>query len=98
MGGQEFTIVLSLAAGLLALWLDIRIGEERRPGSPTRRMAHVCAGIVALQLAVFALSLADGAALMAVLLTVFLPAFVYALLAALWALRCLAELSRLPGR
>ena len=98
MGGDEFTIALSLAAVLLALWLDVRLGEERRPGSPTRRMAHVCAGIVGLQLAVLALSLVEGAALMVVLLTVFLPAFVYALLAALWAMRCLAELSRFAGR
>jgi hypothetical protein len=94
---MDFTLALLLAAGMLAAWLDVRL-DERRPEGPSRRMAHAAAGVFALFGSVGVLYLVHGvpqAVVMAVVLTVFLPALVYALLAGFWLLRALAELARL---
>lgn len=97
---MSFTFGLTLGAALLAAWLDNRLGDAR-PESPTRRMIHACLSVVALFGSVGVLYLVHGipqAAFMAVLLAVFLPALVYALLAGCWLLRTLVEIGKLAGR
>ena len=97
MGEVDFSLALTIAAGLLAAWLDLRIGDARRPGTPALRLAHVAASMFALFGSVGVLYLVHGIpqlAFMAVVLAVFLPALVYVLLAGLWLLRTLAELAR----
>jgi len=100
MGGIDFTLALTLAAGMLAAWVDIRLGDAR-PETPMQRMVHAGLGVVALFAAVGLLYLVHGVPhglFMVAVLTVFLPALVYALLAALWMMRSLADLTGLAGR
>jgi len=97
---MSFITGLTLGAALLAVWLDVRLGDAR-PETPARRTVHVGLGIVALFASVALLSLVHGVGQGAVLigvLTVFLPALVYALLGALWMMRTLAEARGLAGR
>jgi hypothetical protein len=100
MEGGEFTLGLTVAAGLLAAWLDTRLGDAR-PETPMQRMAHAGLSIVGLMAAVGLLYLAHGlpdAAFMAAVLAVFLPALVYALLAGVWMLRTLVDLAGFARR
>jgi hypothetical protein len=100
MGGTDFTLALALAAGMLAAWIDVRLGDAR-PVEPMQRIVHAGLGIFALFAATGLLHLVYGipqALFMVVVLTVFLPALIYAFLAGIWLMRALADLSRLAGR
>jgi hypothetical protein len=97
---MDFTLTLMLGAGLLAIWLDTRFAALR-PKTPMIAMVHAGIGVLALVGSAGLLSLVYGipqAAFMAMVLSVFLPALVYALLAGLWMLRTLSELTGVAGR
>jgi hypothetical protein len=97
---MSFTLTLTLGAGLLAVWLDGRLGEAR-PRTPAQSLMHAGLSVVALLGAAGLLYLVHGipeGVFMAAVLAVFLPALVYALLAGLWMLRVLVDLTRLAGR
>jgi hypothetical protein len=97
---MSFITGLTLGAAMLALWLDTRLGNAR-PETPARRTLHVGLGIVALFVSVGVLSLVHGlgqGVILVGVLTMFLPALTYALLAALWMMRTLAEARGLAGR
>jgi len=100
MKGNEFTLGMLLGAGLLAAWLDARLGSAR-PESPMQRIVHAALSVFALFGAVGLLYLVHGVPqglFIATVLAVFFPALVYALLAGLWMLRALSELTGLAGR
>jgi hypothetical protein len=102
MGDADFTVALTAGAFLLASWVDARVGDAR-PSSAGKRMAHALVGVVAVQAAVGALYGVQAASgsqtvLMAAVLAVFLPALVYAMVAGLWMVRMLAELTRSASR
>jgi hypothetical protein len=92
---MSFTLSLLCGAFLLAVWLDARF-EPLRPASIGRRILHVAAACVLLQLAGFGAGLLDpenGGVVRAlvVVLALLLPAFVYTFVSGLWILRTLAE-------
>jgi hypothetical protein len=92
---MSFTLTLSLGAGLLAIWLDTRF-PGIRPKTAAQGLTHAAVGVFAMCGAAGLLALIYGIpqwAFMAALLTVFLPSLVYALLAWLWMLRALANLT-----
>ena len=94
------TIGLVLGAAMLAAWVDARLGEAR-PHTPTQVLIHGGLSAVGLFSSVGLLSLVYGipeGPFMVAVLTVFLPALVYALLAGLWMLRALSGLTGLAGR
>ena|SRR2546423_8700780 len=100
MRGNEFTLGMLIGGGLLAVWLDARLGDAR-PESPMQRMVHAALSIFALLGAVGLLYLVHGVPqglFLVTVLTVFLPALVYALLAGVWMLRALTDLTGLAGR
>ena|SRR2546423_6399589 len=99
MGGIDFTLALVGGAFLLASWVDTQVGDKR-PSSPTKSFVHCFIGVAVLQASVGALYLVQGAGapkagMMAAVLSLFLPALVYALLTGLWLFRMLAEIMRL---
>jgi hypothetical protein len=97
---MNFTLTLSLCAVLLAVWLDLRLAD-RRPKTPAQAMTYGAAGALAVLGAAGLLMLVYGipqAVYLAVLLVLFLPALVFSLLAALWMLRALAELTGFADR
>jgi hypothetical protein len=102
MGGQAFTGGLALGGFLLASWVDAKVGDAR-PDSPKKRFVHAAVGLLLLEGSVGLLYLVDGAGasqplFLVAVLALFLPALVYAVLAALWLLRMLAEFAHSAGR
>jgi hypothetical protein len=96
---MAFTLTLTLGAALLAVWFDARF-SALRPKSIGHGFIHAVLGVFTMFGAVGLLQLVYGipdAAFMAIVLGVFWPALVYALLAGLWMLRALADLT-LAGR
>ena len=96
---MAFTVTLTLGAALLAVWFDVRF-PGLRPRNVAQGFAHAAIGVFAMFGAVGLLQLVYGipqGAFMALVLGVFGPALVYALLAGLWMLRALADLM-LVGR
>ncbi len=94
------TLGLAVGAALLAAWLDVRLGEAR-PQTAKQIFVHAALSVVALMGSVGLLSLVYGipqATFMVVVLTVFLPALVYAMLAGFWMLRALTSSTDLVGR
>jgi lipopolysaccharide export LptBFGC system permease protein LptF len=94
-----FTLTLTLGAGLLAIWFDARF-TGLRPKTPGQGLAHAAVSVLAMFGAVGLLSLVYGIpqqAFLAVVLGAFLPTLVYALVAGIWMLRTLADLT-LAGR
>jgi hypothetical protein len=95
MTGTVFAAVMTVAAALLAAWVDARVGDAR-PQTPGQKLMHVALSVAALNVALVVLRLVDGLpqqALTLAVLALFLPALVYALLAGFWLLRTLAEVS-----
>jgi hypothetical protein len=100
MRGNDFTLALTFGAGLLALWLDARL-VSLRPKTPGMSLLHAVLSLVGLAASVGLLYLVHGVPqtlFMVAVLTVFLPALIYALLAALWMLRALTDLTGLARR
>jgi hypothetical protein len=93
---MSFIVTLVAGAFLLAAWCDARL-DQQRPATPARRIAHVAASCILLQVAGFGMKLfapgdSAGAARQCVaVFVVLLPALVYAFVAGLWLLRTLAE-------
>jgi hypothetical protein len=90
-----YTLLLTLGAGLLAIWLDTRF-PGLRPKTAAGGLTHAAVGVFAMLGAAGLLGLVYGipqAAFMALVLGVFLPGLTYALLAGLWMLRALANLT-----
>jgi hypothetical protein len=96
---MAYTLTLTLGAALLAFWLDARF-PGLRPKTPAQGLIHAAIGVFTMFGAAALLQLVYGipdGAFMAMVLGVFLPSLVYALLAGLWMLRALAKLT-LAGR
>ena len=96
MGEVHFTLALAIGAALIALWLDVRLAAVR-PGTPAQILTHAVMSLFALFGSVGLLYIVHGVPegmFLVVVLTVFLPALVYALVAVAWLLRALAELAR----
>ena len=94
-----YTLTLAVGAGLLAIWLDTRF-PGLRPKTAAAGLTHAAVGVFAMFGAAGLLGLVYGipqTAFMALVLGVFLPGLTYALLAGLWMLRALANLT-LAGR
>jgi uncharacterized membrane protein YeaQ/YmgE (transglycosylase-associated protein family) len=88
-------LTLTLGAALVAVWLDDRF-PSLRPKTAAQGFIHAAIGTFAMLGAAGLLQLAYGipdGAFMALVLGVFGPALVYALLAGLWMLRALANLT-----
>ncbi len=95
-----FTLTLTVGAALLAAWLDLRLANLR-PKTPTQSLTHALISVLALVGSAGLLGLIYGIpqiAFLIVVLAVFLPALVYALLAGWWMMRALAELTGFAGR
>lgn len=93
MSKQELVVCLALGAGALAAWIDVRC-PKLVPEGTGPRFAHAGAAFVAsavapaVMQALFALATSVPVQLVA-LFAVFVPALVYAFLAAIWLLRAL---------
>jgi hypothetical protein len=90
---MSFSVVLG--AFLLAAWVDARF-EGRRPATPGRRMAHVAASFLLLQVANLGAHFivpedAGIAPRMTAVFVLLLPLMVYALVSGLWIIRTFAE-------
>ena len=98
IGGMNFTLTLTLGGALLAVWLDARF-TGLRPKTVAHGLAHAIASIFAVNGAAGLLLLVYGKisdeAFMGVVLGVFLPTLVYALVTGLWMLRALVGLAAL---
>lgn len=97
---MDFTLTLTLGAGLLAIWLDDRFAGLR-PKTAAHGLIHAVVSAVALIGVAALLAFIYGipqTVFMVVVLTVFLPALVYALLSGLWMLRALRNLTGFAGR
>jgi hypothetical protein len=97
---MNFTLTLTLGAGLLAVWVDQRL-PKLRPSTPARGLTHALVSVLALVGSAGLMGLVYGipkVAFMAFVLGVFLPALVYALLAGFWMVRTLADLTGFAGR
>jgi hypothetical protein len=96
---MAYTLTLTLGAAMLAFWLDARF-PGLRPKTAAKGLIHAAIGVFTMFGAAGLLQLVYGIpdkAFMAMVLGVFLPSLVYALLAGLWMLRALADLT-LAGR
>ena len=92
---MAFTLTLTLGAGLLAIWLDARF-TGLRPKTAAWGLAHAAISVLAVLGAAGLLAFVYGIpdkAFMGLVMGVFLPALVYALLTGLWMLRALANLT-----
>jgi hypothetical protein len=92
---MAYTLTLTLGAALLAFWLDARF-PGLRPKTAAQGLIHAAVGVFTMFGAAGLLQLVYGVpdrAFMAMVLGVFLPSLVYALLAGLWMLRALANLT-----
>jgi hypothetical protein len=92
---MAYTLSLTLGAALLAVWLDTRF-PGIRPKTAAQGLTHAAVGVFTMLGAAGLLQLVYGIpdkAFLAVVLGVFLPALVYALLAGFWMLRALANLT-----
>jgi hypothetical protein len=92
---MTLTVALTLGAGALAVWLDARF-SALRPKTAAGGLTHAAVGVFAMLGAAGLLQLVYGIpekAFMALVLGVFFPALAYALLAGLWMLRALANLT-----
>ena len=99
MGEIDFSLALMVGAALLALWLDLRLAGLR-PQTPAQGLIHAAVSLFGLFAAVGLLYLVHGVPqtlFMVVVLSVFLPALIYALVAGAWMLRALADLARPTG-
>jgi hypothetical protein len=95
---MDFTLALTLGAALLAIWLDTRF-PGIRPKTAAQGLTHAAIGVFAMFGAAGLLSFIYGMpqwGFMTVLMAVFFPALVYALLTFLWMLRALANLMFAP--
>jgi hypothetical protein len=91
-----FTFALTVGAALLAVWLDVRLASIR-PQEPLAILLHAAISIFGLFAAVGLLYLVHGvpqSLFLVAVLTLFLPALVYALVAGAWLLRAFAGLAR----
>jgi hypothetical protein len=90
-----YTLALTLGAAMLAFWLDARF-PGLRPKTAAQGLIHAAVGVFTMFGAAGLLQLVYGIpdrAFMAMVLGVFLPSLTYALLAGLWMLRALANLT-----
>jgi len=102
MANSAFTTGLTIGCLVLAVWVDVRLGEAR-PTSYMRRIAHGAVSFVVLEASVTALyyAKAHGLGSFGILVAVFLlflPALVYSFLTGLWLMRTLADVARLARR
>jgi hypothetical protein len=92
---MTMTLALALGAALLAFWFDARF-PGLRPKTAAQGLIHATVGTFAMFGAAGLVALVYGIpdlAFMAVVLGVFWPTLVYALLTGLWMLRALADMT-----
>lgn len=99
---MSFVVGLTIAAALLAVWVDSRF-ESRRPESLGRRTVHVVVAFATLQAANFGAhhligEHAGDARRLVVVFALFVPSLVYMFLSGLWLMRTLAEMSSTARR
>jgi hypothetical protein len=99
---HAFTLVLTLAAVVIAVWVDLRL-EARRPGSLMRRIGHATVAFVALNLSTAGVaSMLGGQPPVGeqtlLLFLVFLPSMIYVFLTGVWLIRTLVEIAGLVRR
>jgi hypothetical protein len=92
----SFVAGLTVAAALLAVWVDTRF-ESRRPESLKRRAVHVVLAFATLQAANFGSHFLIGAHAgdtrrLIVVFCLFVPSIVYTFLSGLWLMRTLVEM------
>jgi hypothetical protein len=102
MSDIVFTTGLTVGCLVLAVWLDLRLGDSR-PESYMRRIAHAVAAFVVLEASTGGLyyAKAHGLGATGIVLGVFLlflPALAYSFLTGLWLMRTLADVVRLARR
>lgn len=102
MSNVAFTTCLTVGAAVLAVWVDLRLGDTR-PAGVGRRIGHALVAFVLLQAASAILVDAKSAGatpsrLMLGVLLLFAPALVYALVTGLWLMRTLADVARFARR
>ena len=92
MDKGTFLIALLVAAGVLALWLDLRLGE-RSPQSLTKVVMHGAGSLVVLHfMGTLAPQVIDPESRLRTMLALFaivLPAWMYGFLASFWFLKLL---------
>ena len=92
----------TVAAVLLALWIDARLGN-RRPSAPTTRILHAAIAYATVRVASTAAQVVAGdltsvSRRLCALFALLLPGLVYAFLAALWLVRTVADVAGLVRR
>jgi hypothetical protein len=93
---MSFVVGLTIAAALLAVWVDSRFASHR-PESLARRTIHILVAFLTLQAANFGSHFVIGehsgdALRVLVVFLLFLPTLVYTFLSGLWLMRTLAEM------
>lgn len=89
MSGPVFVLLVFVAAAVLALWLDVRLGEKG-PSSLSQILLHAIGAMLVLRAAKEVVGAADGYTLfMVFLLAILLPALIYVFLTSLWMLKML---------
>ena len=89
MSATVLLTTILIAAALLAIWVDMRLGE-RSPHSLTTVMLHIIVAFAVLNAVGVFGPMAIGPSRIATLLAlmmIVLPGFIYAFLASLWALK-----------
>jgi hypothetical protein len=99
MSFSYYLLVLTLGAGVIALWLEARFGELG-PRTTGRTLLHLGLCFAVLQLCPFGIKLIvagteDPARKIAAVFLVVFPALVYAFLATLWLLKLIQGMARL---
>ena len=92
---MAYTLTLTLGAAALAFWFDARF-PGLRPKTAAQGLIHAAIGVFTMFGAAGLLQIVYGIpdkAFLALVLGVFMPSLVYALLAGLWMLRALANLT-----
>ena len=87
MGVPTFACVLFAGAALLALWLDVRLGDKG-PNSLTQILLHIVGAMILLRAARQLIGVPDAPiSTMIVILGAMLPSLVYVFLTSLWILK-----------
>jgi hypothetical protein len=94
MNALALLLLFSVGAAVLALWVEVRLGE-RSPDSPSKVMLHAATAWVvvgcAAAIAVMLIDPESRTRTMLALLALVLPSWTYAYLSMMWALKLVAR-------
>jgi hypothetical protein len=99
MSFRDYVLILTLGAGVIALWLDTRFGNVG-PQTTGKTLVHLAASLGVLELCPIGLGLVvagsdDPARQMVAVFFVLFPTLVYAFLAILWLLKMFQSVAHL---